>query len=175
MKTESRRFTVRAAAMTISVGDTIPDIDVQIVNDGPRAARTGELFAHARVVAFSVPGAFTPTCSNVHLPGYVHHFDDFRTRGIRVICMAVNDAFVMQAWAQSQHVPDDLLMLADGNAAFAHALGLAMDASSFGMGQRAQRFALYSEDGVVRKLHVEAPGEFRVSSAEAMLAAVDGT
>ncbi|MDN5923482.1 MAG: peroxiredoxin [Xanthomonadales bacterium] len=158
--------------MTISVGERIPDVEVRIVKDGVHTQRTGALFDEGKVVLFSVPGAFTPTCSNQHLPGYVHHFDAFVARGIRVVCMAVNDAFVMQAWAQAQQVPDGLLMLADGNAVFAQALGLCMDASGFGMGQRAQRFALLSEDGRVSQLHIEAPGEFKVSSAEAMLAAL---
>jgi peroxiredoxin len=124
------------------------------------------------VVLFSVPGAFTPTCSARHLPGYVQHFEEFRARGIDVACMAVNDAFVMDAWGKHQDVPEGLHMLADGNGAFAKSLGLEMDATGFGMGMRGKRFALYAEDGVVRQIHVEAPGEFKVSSAEAMLAAI---
>jgi len=119
-----------------------------------------------------VPGAFTPTCSEKHLPGFVEHYQQFRQRGIEVICMAVNDAFVMKAWAKDRGVPEGLLMLADGNGDFAKSLGLEMDASKFGMGMRSKRFALYAEDGVVKQVHVEAPGEFKVSSAEAMLAAV---
>ncbi|HEY8681918.1 MAG TPA: peroxiredoxin, partial [Rhodanobacter sp.] len=115
---------------------------------------------------------FTPTCSNKHLPGYVRHFEDFRSRDIELMCLAVNDGHVMRAWAESQHVPAGLLMLADGNADFVRALGLELDGTSFGMGLRARRFALYAEDGVVRLLHIEAPGEFRVSSAEAMLTAI---
>jgi len=125
-------------------------------------------------VLFSVPGAFTPTCSERHLPGFVEHFDAFRERGIEVACMAVNDPFVMQAWGESQHVPAGMRMLADGNADFTRALGLEMDASGFGMGTRSKRFALYAEDGVVRELFVEAPGEFRVSSAENVLAHLPG-
>src|SRR5690606_33904008 len=119
---------------------------------------------------FAVPGAFTPTCSERHLPGYVEHFDDFRAKGVEVACMAVNDAFVMQAWGKSQNVPAGLRMLADGNGDFTRALGLELDASGYGMGVRSKRFALYAEDGVVRGLWVEAPGEFRVSSAEHVLA-----
>ena len=105
---------------------------------------------------FAVPGAFTPTCSEKHLPGFVEHFDEFRAKGIEVACMSVNDPFVMQAWGQSQHVPEGLMMLADGNGDFTRALGLEMDASAYGMGTRAKRFALYAEDGVVKQLHVEA-------------------
>ncbi len=123
---------------------------------------------------FAVPGAFTPTCSERHLPSFVEHFDDFRAKGIEVACMAVNDPFVMQAWGKSQNVPAGLRMLADGNADFTRALGLEMDASGFGMGVRSKRFALYAEDGVVRGLWVEAPGEFRVSSAEHVLANLPG-
>lgn len=158
--------------MSIQIGQTLPDVEVRLVGDGIREARTGELFAGRKVVLFAVPGAFTPTCSNRHLPGYVQHHRDFLDRGIEVMCLSVNDAYVMQAWAAAQHVPRDLLLIADGNAAFTRALGLELDGSGYGMGLRARHFALYAEDGIVRELHVEAPGEFRVSSAEAMLAAV---
>lgn len=158
--------------MSIQIGQTLPDVEVRLVGDGIREARTGELFAGRKVVLFAVPGAFTPTCSNKHLPGYVAHHDDFRQRGIAVLCLSVNDAYVMQAWAAAQHVPPDLLLIADGNAAFTRALGLELDGSGYGMGLRARRFALYAEDGVVRRLHVEAPGEFRISGAEAMLTAL---
>ena len=123
---------------------------------------------------FAVPGAFTPTCSEKHLPGYVQRYEAFRARDIAVHCLAVNDAYVMQAWAAAQKVPSGLVLLADGNAEFTRALGLELDGSAYGMGLRARRFALYAEDGVVRQLHVEAPGEFRVSGAEAMLAALGG-
>lgn len=158
--------------MSIQIGESIPAATLNILKDGVQAITTDEIFKGANVVLFSVPGAFTPTCSNRHLPGYVEHFDEFKRRGIVVACIAVNDAFVMDAWAKNQHVPDGLMMLADGNAAFMHALGLEMDATKFGMGMRGKRFALYAEDGVVKKLHIEAPGEFKVSSAEAMLAEV---
>ena len=130
---------------------------------------TGTLFEDRKVVLFAVPGAFTPTCSEKHLPGFVEHFDDFRRKGIAVACMSVNDPFVMQAWGESQHVPGELMMLADGNAQFTRALGLEMDASAYGMGTRSKRFAIYAEDGVVRQVWVEAPGEFRVTSAEHVL------
>ena len=158
--------------MTIQVGQRIPAATFAVLRDGVQPVTTDELFKGKKVVLFAVPGAFTPTCSERHLPGYIEHYEDFRKRGIDVACMAVNDAFVMRAWAQHRHVPDGMLMLADGNGDFAKALGLEMDSSKFGMGMRSKRFALYAEDGVVKVLHVEAPGEFRVSSAEAMLASV---
>ncbi len=156
--------------MTIQIGERIPSATLNVLKDGVQALTTDEIFGAKKIVLFSVPGAFTPTCSAKHLPGYVEHFEEFRRRGVEVACIAVNDAFVMDAWAKTQHVPDGLLMLADGNGAFMQALGLEMDATRFGMGLRGKRFALYAEDGVVRKLNIEAPGEFKVSSAEAMLA-----
>lgn len=155
--------------MTIEVGDRIPAATLNVLRDGVQAMSTDEIFGAKKVVLFSVPGAFTPTCSAKHLPGYTKNMQAFRDRGVEVACMAVNDAFVMDAWAKTQETPQDLLMLADGNAAFTEALGLEMDATPFGMGHRSKRFALYAEDGVVKKLAVEAPGEFKVSSAEAML------
>jgi peroxiredoxin len=160
--------------MTIQIGQSIPDSEVAVI-EGDAAVRrvpAASLFANARVVLFAVPGAFTPTCSDQHLPGYVQHFGAFRERGIDVMCLAVNDAYVMQAWAAVQQVPPGLRMLADGNASFTRALGLEFDGTAYGMGLRARRFALYAENGVVRQLHVEAPGEFRVSTAEAMLQAI---
>jgi peroxiredoxin len=160
--------------MSIQLGETIPDATVQRIDGDIQPAQTGELFAGRKVLLFGVPGAFTPTCSNKHLPGYTEHFAEFRQRGISVMCLAVNDAYVMQAWASSQHVPAGLLMLADGNGVFARALGLEFDGTAFGMGLRVRRFALYAENGVVRLIHVEAPGEFRASSAETMLAAIAG-
>lgn len=157
--------------MSIQVGQTLPDVEIRAIGDTIEQAQTGALFAGRKVVMFAVPGAFTPTCSNRHLPGYVEHYAQFQARGIDVMCLAVNDAYVMQAWAASQHVPHSLLMLADGNGAFTRALGLELDGSAYGMGLRSRRFALYAEDGVVKALQVEAPGEFRVSTAEAMLEA----
>ena len=158
--------------MTIKVGDRIPSATLNVIRDGVQSVSTDELFKGKKVVLFSVPGAFTPTCSEKHLPGFVEHYQEFKQRGIEVVCMAVNDAFVMKAWAKDRGVPDGLLMLADGNGDFAKSLGLEMDASKFGLGLRSKRFALYADDGVVKELHIEAPGEFKVSSAEAMLAAV---
>lgn len=161
--------------MSIQTGQLLPDIEIKAIDEGRiEPARTGALFAGRKALLFAVPGAFTPTCSEQHLPGYVQHHAAFRARGIAVYCLAVNDAYVMQAWASAQQVPAGLLLLADGNAEFTRALGLERDGSAYGMGLRARRFALYAEDGVVRQLHVEAPGEFRVSRAESMLAALGG-
>ena len=161
--------------MSIKVGDRIPEVPLQRIRDGIETVDTNNLFDGRRIVLFAVPGAFTPTCSEKHLPGFVEHFDDFRSRGVEVACMSVNDPFVMQAWGQAHQVPEGLMMLADGNGDFARALGLQLDASAYGMGTRAKRFALYAEDGIVRELQVEAPGEFRVSSAEHMLELLDAT
>ena len=155
--------------MTIQIGERIPEVPLQRIREGVETVDTNALFDSRRIVLFVVPGAFTPTCSEKHLPGFVQHFDEFRSRGIEVACMAVNDPFVMQAWGESQNVPEGLMMLADGNGDFARALGLELDASAYGMGRRAKRFALYADDGVVKLLNVEAPGEFRVSSAEHVL------
>ncbi len=159
--------------MTIAVGDRIPAATLKHVADGVQPVDTGSFFAGKRVVLFAVPGAFTPTCSERHLPGFVEHFDAIKAKGVDAIaCMSVNDAFVMQAWGRDQSVPDGLLMLADGNAEFSKALGLEMDATHYGMGVRSKRFALIANDGVIEHLAVEAPGEFNVSSAEAILAAL---
>ncbi len=155
--------------MSIQVGDRIPEVPLQRIREGVETVDTRALFDGRNVVLFAVPGAFTPTCSERHLPGFVERYDDFLEKGIEVFCMSVNDPFVMQAWGQSQHAPEGLLMLADGNGEFAKALGLEMDASSYGMGMRAKRFSLYAEDGIARIVNVEAPGEFRVSSAEHLL------
>lgn len=160
--------------MTIEVGDKIPQATLNVLRDGVQAIDTRELFGGKKVVLFAVPGAFTPTCSAKHLPGYVENMKAFRDRGVDVACLSVNDAFVMAAWARDQDVPADLHMLADGNGAFTQALGLELDATAFGMGLRAKRFALYAEDGVVKQLHVEAPGEFRVSAAEYVLENLPG-
>jgi peroxiredoxin len=157
--------------MTIKIGDRIPSATLNTLKDGVQAVRSDELFAGKTVVLFSVPGAFTPTCSAKHLPGYVDNLAQFKAKGVdTVACMAVNDAFVMDAWAKSQNAPADIVMLADGNGNFAKSMGLEMDATAFGMGMRSKRFALVAKDGVVTHLHVEAPGEFKVSSAEAVLA-----
>lgn len=156
--------------MTIHVGERIPEVTLKRIREGIETLDTHALFDGRKVVLFAVPGAFTPTCSARHLPGYVEHFEQFRSRGIDVFCMAVNDPFVMQAWARAQSVPDGLLMLSDGNGDFTRALGLEMDASGSGMGMRSRRFALYVDNGTVRGVHVEEPGKFEVSSAEYMLA-----
>lgn len=156
--------------MTIHVGDRIPEVTLKRIREGLETIDTQALFDGRKVVLFAVPGAFTPTCSARHLPGYVEHFEQFRSRGIEVFCMAVNDPFVMQAWAKAQSVPDGLMMLSDGNGDFTRALGLEMDASGSGMGMRSRRFALYVDNGIVRGVHVEEPGKFEVSSAEYMLA-----
>ena len=158
--------------MTIQPGDAIPEVTLKHIDGGVQTIDTPTLFSNKKVVLFAVPGAFTPTCSEKHLPGFVEHFDAFRERGIEVACMAVNDPFVMQAWGESQHVPDGLMMLSDGNGDFARALGLEMDGTAFGMGMRSKRFALYAEDRVVKQLFVEAPGEFRVSDARHVLDAI---
>lgn len=159
--------------MSIQPGDTLPQARFNLLRDGVQPITTNEVFDGKRVVLFAVPGAFTPTCSAKHLPGFVELFQQFRDRDIDVACLAVNDAFVMSAWAKQQNVPDDLLMLADGNAEFTRALGLELDATGFGMGVRAKRFALYADNGVVKHLAVEPPGEFGISSAESMLAAIE--
>jgi glutaredoxin/glutathione-dependent peroxiredoxin len=156
--------------MSIQIGDSLPAATFNVIRDGVQSMTTAEVFGGRKVVLFAVPGAFTPTCSARHLPGYVEHAAAFRERGVETVCMAVNDAFVMEAWGKQQNVPEGMLMLADGNGAFAQALGLQMDATAFGMGVRSKRFALYAEDGVVRGLWVEAPGEFRVSAADHVLA-----
>ena len=159
--------------MTIKAGDRIPELPLQRIRDGIETVDTRTLFDGKKVVLFAVPGAFTPTCSEKHLPGFVSAFDKFQEKGVDVACLSVNDPFVMQAWGRTQNVPEGLDMLADGNGEFTKALGLEMDASAYGMGTRAKRFAIYAEDGVVKQVHVEAPGEYRVSSAEHMLSQLD--
>ena len=160
--------------MSIKVGQHVPASILQYIDNGVHRIDTHTLFGGRKLVLFSVPGAFTPTCSERHLPGFIQHFQAFRKRGIDVACMAVNDPFVMQAWGESVDVPNGLQMLADGNADFTRALGLELDASGYGMGVRSKRFALYAEDEVVKGLWVEASGEFRVSSAENVLANLPG-
>jgi peroxiredoxin len=155
--------------MPIQVGDRLPEASFSTMTaDGPKPLTTAEVFAGKKVVLFSVPGAFTPTCSKHHLPGYVKQADDLKSRGVSSIaCLAVNDVFVMDAWAKSQGADGKVLMLADGNAAFTKQIGLELDASKHGMGTRSQRFSMIVDDGVVTTLNIEAPGKFEVSSCEA--------
>jgi peroxiredoxin len=157
--------------MTIKAGDRIPSATLKhMTKDGPANVTTDEIFKGKTVVLFSVPGAFTPTCHAKHLPGFVQQFDKLKAKGIdTVACLAVNDVFVMDAWAKASSVGDKILMLADGNADFTRALGLELDASGFGMGTRGKRFALVAKDGVVTHVNVESAGEFRVSAAEFVL------
>jgi len=158
--------------MTIKAGDKMPEGKfTRMTKDGPQKLSTDELFKGKTVVLFSVPGAFTPTCDAKHLPGYVSLAAQFRAKGVDTIaCMAVNDVFVMGAWGKASNVGDKVLMLADGNGDYARALGLELDATGFGMGARGQRFAMVVDRGVVTHLDVEAPGQFTVSAAEAVLA-----
>jgi len=158
--------------MTIKVGDRLPEATFHVPTaDGPQPATTAEIFGGKKVVLFGVPGAFTPTCSNNHLPGYVQHADAIKAKGVDAIAVvAVNDAHVMKAWAEAAHATGVITPLADGNADFARALGLDMDGSAFGMGTRVKRFSMLVEDGVVRTLAVEeTPRTAAVSGAEAML------
>ncbi len=158
--------------MTIAVGDKIPNVSLKVMGaNGPEDVTTESLFAGKKVVLFAVPGAFTPTCSAAHLPGFVIKADEIKAKGVdNIICMAVNDAFVMDAWGKAQNA-DQLIMLADGNGEFTRALGLELDASGFQMGQRSKRFALIAEDGVVKLLNVDNTG-LELSSAETILAAL---
>jgi peroxiredoxin len=158
--------------MTIKAGDRIPEGKLkQMGPDGPMNVTAAELLGRGRVVLFSVPGAFTPTCDAKHLPGFIEKASALRDRGVdRLVCLAVNDVFVMNAWGKSAGSGDKVVMAADGNGDYTRALGLELDARGHGMGMRGQRFALVIEDGVVRQVHVEAPGEFKVSSAEHILA-----
>ncbi|HEV7264928.1 MAG TPA: peroxiredoxin [Falsiroseomonas sp.] len=160
--------------MTIKVGDAVPSVKImQATAEGPKEVDTAELFAGRTVVLFGVPGAFTPTCSAKHLPGFVTHAGALKAKGADLIaCMAVNDAFVMGAWGKDQGVGEDVTMLADGSAAFTKALGLELDLTARGLGIRCQRFALVAKDGKVTHLGVEAAGAFEVSKAEAILAAL---
>ncbi len=156
--------------MTISVGDKLPDVTLTKVGpEGPEKVQSSEYFKGKTVALFSVPGAFTPTCSARHLPGYVEKAGELKAKGVdEIVATAVNDAFVMGAWKASVGA-EDVTMLADGNGEFAEAVGLTMDVSGFGMGKRGQRYSMIVEDGVVKALNVEQPGDFSVSSAEHML------
>lgn len=156
--------------MTIQPGERLPSTTfIKAGPDGPEQVESDSFFAGRKIVLFAVPGAFTPTCSARHLPGFVEKASEIRSRGVdEIACTAVNDAFVMQAWAE-QNNAQDIVMLADGNGDFARAIGLAMDNSKFGMGERSRRYVMLVEDGVVKQLHVEEPGAFNVSSADYLL------
>ncbi|MBP2310879.1 peroxiredoxin [Azospirillum soli] len=160
--------------MTIQVGDTIPSVTLKHLTDnGMQDITTDEIFKGKTVVLFSVPGAFTPTCSAKHLPGFVQQAEALKGKGVdNIVCLAVNDPFVMRAWGEKNNVENKVVMLPDGNAAFTQALGLTMDGSGYGLGTRGQRFALVAKDGKVTHLAVEKPGQFEVSSAEAVLGAL---
>ncbi|MEX2366049.1 MAG: peroxiredoxin [Pseudohongiellaceae bacterium] len=156
--------------MTIKVGDKIPACELKVMGkDGPESITMADIFDGKKVVMFAVPGAFTPGCSNTHLPGFVVHADEIKAKGVdSIVCMAVNDVFVMGAWGKIQNA-DELIMLADGNAELTKAMGLEMDGSPFGMGTRCKRMAMVVEDGTVTHLAIEPPGGIKVSSAEAVL------
>ena len=158
--------------MSIQAGEKMPSGAFGVMTDsGPGGMSTDDLFSGKKVVLVSVPGAFTPTCSMNHLPGFVDQADALRAKGVDTIaCMAVNDVFVMDAWGKDRGVGDDVVMLADGNGDYARALGLEFDGSGFGMGTRGQRFAIIVDDGVATHVGVEKPGQFDVSKAEAILA-----
>jgi glutaredoxin/glutathione-dependent peroxiredoxin len=160
--------------MAIKAGDRIPEGKLKVMGpEGPSNVDANELLGKGRVILFSVPGAFTPTCSAKHLPGFIEKAAALRAKGVaKIVCLAVNDVFVMNAWGKSAGVGDAIVMAADGNGDYSRALGLELDAHGFGMGMRGQRFALVVEDGVVGQVHIEAPGEFKVSSAEHVLASL---
>ncbi len=159
--------------MAIQEGEKLPEATMHVMRDGrPAAVTTAELFGGKKVVLFAVPGAFTPTCSQAHLPGYVANADKIKAKGVDdIVCVSVNDAFVMDAWGKDKNA-EHLVMAGDGNADFTKALGLEMDGSGFGLGTRSQRYAMVVDDGVVTKLAVEAGGAFEVSKAEAILEAL---
>ncbi len=158
--------------MTIKIGDKVPSATLmeKKKDGGPAPVKTDELFAGKKVIVFALPGAFTPTCSAKHLPGFIHHAEEIKHKGVDAIaCLSVNDAFVMGAWGEQQGAGDKVMMLADGNGDFTKALGLEMDATKFGMGKRSQRYSMLIDNGVVKQLNVEEPGAFSVSSAEHIL------
>ena len=158
--------------MSIKVGDKLPSVTLtQATAAGPKPIASDDFFGGKTVALFAVPGAFTPTCSARHLPGFVDKAEEIKGKGVDAIaCLSVNDAFVMKAWGEAQAVGEDIVMLADGSGDFTKAVGLEMDARKFGMGERAQRYSMIVEDGVVKSLNVEAPGEFKVSSADYLVA-----
>jgi len=160
--------------MTIKVGDTLPSISLQHkIDDQVETLSSDDLFSGKKVVLFALPGAFTPTCSASHLPGYVVHSDQLFDKGVdRIVCLSVNDAFVMEAWGKQHNVDDRVMMIADGSAHFTRAIGLEVDLDAAGMGIRSQRYAMIVNDGVVELLNVEAPRAFEVSDAETILASL---
>jgi len=157
--------------MTIKVGDKLPSVKLtEATAEGPKSVTTDDFFRGKRVALFAVPGAFTPTCSAKHLPGFKQRAHEIKDKGIDLIaCISVNDAFVMRAWAEEQAVGEDIAMLGDGSGDFTRAIGLELDATGVGMGKRSQRYSMIVDDGVVKELNVEAAGEFKVSSAEHLL------
>ena len=157
--------------MTLSAGDKIPDVEVRTMGEeGPVAVRTGDVLGKGKVVLFAVPGAFTPGCSRIHLPGFVQQAQDVTDKGVDTIaCIAVNDAFVMDAWGKDQQVGDSIVMLADGNGDFTEAMGLVMDGTGIGLGKRSKRYAAIIEDGVIKSLDVETAPGVDVSSCSAVL------
>jgi peroxiredoxin len=162
---------VKETAMTVKVGDKVPSVKLkQMSADGPKDVSTDELFSGKKVAVFALPGAFTPTCSARHLPGFVEKAEELKKKGIEAIaCVSVNDAFVMDAWGKAQSVGEKVMMLADGNGDFTRAMGLEMDGTGFGMGKRSQRYSMVVDNGVIKQLNVEAPRAFEVSSADHML------
>ena len=157
--------------MSVAVGDQVPDVEVQLMGEeGPVTVRSGEVLGSGKVVLFAVPGAFTPGCSRIHLPGFVAQADELASKGVdKIACVSVNDPWVMQAWAASQGVGDKIVMIADGSAKFAEAMGLTGDMTAAGLGVRSQRYAAVIEDGVIRNLDVEPKRGVDVSSCEAVL------
>lgn len=157
--------------MTIKIGDSLPQVTFMMMDNAePRPISTDAVCTGQRVVIFAVPGAFTPTCSAQHLPGYKNHIADFKAKNIdQIVCIAVNDAFVMDAWRKAEGIDTEIMMLADGNGTFTKAIGLELDASGFGLGMRSQRYAMVVKNGHVSALYVEEPGEFQVSAAEYVL------
>jgi glutaredoxin/glutathione-dependent peroxiredoxin len=160
-------------SMTVKVGDKIPDVTMKMMGEkGPQDISTKELFSGKKVVLFAVPGAFTPTCSAAHLPGFVVNADKIKAKGVdAIVCLSVNDAFVMDAWSKDKNA-EEIMMVGDGNGDFTEAMGLVMDGSGFGLGKRSQRYALIAEDGVITTLNVETGPKFELSSAEKILEAL---
>lgn len=160
--------------MTIAIGDKVPTVDLYLMGEkGPDRVSSSDLFTGRKTVLFAVPGAFTPTCSKAHLPGFVVKADDLLSKGVdQIVCLSVNDAFVMDAWGRQQNADDKILMVADSDGEFTRAVGLEVDLSARGLGRRSQRYAMVIDDGVVTHLNVEKPGKFEVSDADTMLQAL---